>query len=120
MANRAKWPDLGIQPQNVTEHATQLIAEATALLTLDRGRRQKLPDALFEAFLNSTVAYAKEARDQPSSHEIRTHARSCDLSSFVPPRDTYPLLLVPEPLSQRRHSMIEIAVMCLLFSSDNF
>jgi hypothetical protein len=70
MANRAKWPDLGIQPQNVTEHATQLIAEATALLALDRGRRQKLPDALFEAFLNSTVAYAKKARDQPSSHEI--------------------------------------------------
>jgi hypothetical protein len=36
MANRARWPQLGVEPQKLHEHATQLIAEATALLALDR------------------------------------------------------------------------------------
>ncbi|OJD21820.1 hypothetical protein ACJ73_06836 [Blastomyces percursus] len=45
MANKA------MQPQNY-ERATQLIAEATALLAL-KGQRQKLPDQSLESFLNS-------------------------------------------------------------------
>lgn len=48
----------------------KLLAEATALLALDRGQRQKLPDQLFESFLNSIQAYATKTREQPSSHEI--------------------------------------------------
>ncbi|EDN04466.1 predicted protein [Histoplasma mississippiense (nom. inval.)] len=70
MANKAKWPQLGVQPQNLHEHATQLIAEATALLTLEKGQRQKLPDQSLESFLNSVQAYAKKSRAAPSSHEI--------------------------------------------------
>lgn len=70
MANRAKWPQLGVQPQNLNEHATQLIAEATALLALEKGQRQKLPDQIFESFINSVLTYARKTREQPSSHEI--------------------------------------------------
>ncbi|EDN02399.1 predicted protein [Histoplasma mississippiense (nom. inval.)] len=70
LTNKAKWPQLGVQPQNLHEHATQLIAEATALLALDKGQRQKLPDRSLESFLNSVQAYAKKSRAAPSSHEI--------------------------------------------------
>ncbi|OJD10029.1 hypothetical protein AJ78_08791 [Emergomyces pasteurianus Ep9510] len=70
MANKAKWPQLGLQPQNLHEHATQLIAEATALLALEKEQRQKLPDQSLESFLNSVQAYAKKSRAAPSSHEI--------------------------------------------------
>lgn len=70
MANRAQWPQLGVQPQNLNEHATQLIAEATALLALDRGQRPKLPDRPSESFINSVQTYARKTREQPSSHEI--------------------------------------------------
>ncbi len=70
MANRAQWPQLGVQPQNLNEHATQLIAEAIALLALDGGQRPKLPDRLFESFINSVQTYARKTREQPSSHEI--------------------------------------------------
>jgi hypothetical protein len=70
MANRARWPQLGVQPQNLHEQATQLIAEATALLALDRGQHQKLPDQLFESFVNSIKTYAEKTREQPSPHNI--------------------------------------------------
>jgi hypothetical protein len=70
MANRARWPQLGIQPQNLHEHATQLIIEAIALLALDRGQRQKLLNQLFESFVNSVKTYAKKTKEQPSSHDI--------------------------------------------------
>ena len=70
MANRAQWPQLGVQPQNLNEHATQLIAEAIALLALDRGQRPKLPDRLFESFINSVQTYARKTREQPSSYKI--------------------------------------------------
>ncbi|OJD24283.1 hypothetical protein ACJ73_04356 [Blastomyces percursus] len=70
MANKAKWPQLGVQPQNLHEHAIQLIAEAAALQALDKGHRQKLPDQLFESFLSSVQTYAKKTREAPSSHEI--------------------------------------------------
>jgi hypothetical protein len=70
MANRVKWPTLGIQPPNIIEHATQLIADATALQALDRAQRQKLPDQLFESFINSVKTYATKAREQPSSQQI--------------------------------------------------
>jgi hypothetical protein len=61
---------LGVQPQNLHEHATQLIAEATALRTLEKGQRQKLPDQLFESFLNSIETFARKTRDASSPHEI--------------------------------------------------
>ncbi|OJD20671.1 hypothetical protein ACJ73_07995 [Blastomyces percursus] len=63
MANKAKWPQLGLQPQNLHEHATRLIPEATALLALEKRQRQKLPDQSLslESFLNNAA---------PSSHEI--------------------------------------------------
>jgi hypothetical protein len=51
IANRARWPKLGIQPQNLHEHETRLIAEATVLLALNTGQRQKLPDQIFESFV---------------------------------------------------------------------
>ena len=37
MATRAQWPRLGVQPQDLNEHATQVIAEATDLLILEKG-----------------------------------------------------------------------------------
>ncbi|KAL7649262.1 hypothetical protein ACMYSQ_012373 [Aspergillus niger] len=49
------WPVLGIQPLNHLEHATQIIAEATALLELDSTKRAKLPATSLEAFLNSPI-----------------------------------------------------------------
>jgi len=61
---------IGLQPPNLHEHATQLIAEAAALLSLDRGRRQKLPDQLFEAFIKSVQTYATKTREQPTSNQI--------------------------------------------------
>ena len=70
MANKAQWPQLGVQPQNLNEYITQLIAEATALLALDRGQRPKLLDRLFESFINSVQTYTRKPRKQPSSHKI--------------------------------------------------
>jgi hypothetical protein len=61
---------LGIQPLNHLEHATEIIAEATALLELDNNKRSKLPAQPFEAFLNSVISFARKARDQPSGQEI--------------------------------------------------
>jgi hypothetical protein len=43
MVGGTNWPVLGIQPLNRLEHATQIIAEATALLELDKTKRAKLP-----------------------------------------------------------------------------
>jgi hypothetical protein len=40
------------------------------LLALDRGQRQKLPDQLFESFVNSIKTYAEKTREQPSPHDI--------------------------------------------------
>ena len=53
VANRARWPRWGCQPQNLNEHATWLTAKATALLALVRGKRPKLPDQRFGSFINS-------------------------------------------------------------------
>ncbi|KAL2836692.1 hypothetical protein BJX68DRAFT_250455 [Aspergillus pseudodeflectus] len=64
------WPVLGIQPLNHLEHATQIIAEATALLELDSTKRAKLPAQSLEAFLNSVITLAKKTREQPSGQEI--------------------------------------------------
>lgn len=66
----ASWPELGVQPQDAHKHATQLIAEATALLALDNEQRQKLPDHFLEAFIKSTLIYAERSRNQPPPHEI--------------------------------------------------
>jgi len=60
---------IGLQPPNLHKHAIQLIAEATALLTLDSGRRQKLSDQLFEAFIKSVQTYATKAREQSTSNQ---------------------------------------------------
>lgn len=64
------WPVLGIQPLNHIEHATQIIAEATALLELDSTKRAKLPAPSLDAFLNSVINLAKKTREQPSGQEI--------------------------------------------------
>jgi hypothetical protein len=61
---------LGIQPLNLLEHATQIIAEATALLELNSTKRAKLPAQSLEAFLNSVITLAKKTREQPSAQEI--------------------------------------------------
>lgn len=66
-ANRAKWPQFGLQP---SKHATQLTAEAAALLALEKGQRPKLPDELFESFINSVQDYARRPGRKPSSQEI--------------------------------------------------
>ena len=70
MVSGAVWPVLGIQPPNHLEHATQIIAEATALLELDNTKRAKLPPQSLEAFLNSVITLAKKTREQPSAQEI--------------------------------------------------
>lgn len=70
MVGGAVWPVLGIQPLNHLEHATQIIAEATALLELDSTKRAKLPAPSLEAFLNSVITLAKKTREQPSAQEI--------------------------------------------------
>jgi hypothetical protein len=70
MVGGTNWPVLGIQPLNHLEHATQIIAEATALLELDKTKRAKLPAQSLEAFLNSVITLAKKTREQPSAHEI--------------------------------------------------
>ncbi|PGG95326.1 hypothetical protein AJ79_10120 [Helicocarpus griseus UAMH5409] len=72
MVGGTVWPVLGIQPPNYNEHATQLIAEATALLELDSSKRGKLRAQTFDAFLNSIVTFAKRSREQPSTREILT------------------------------------------------
>jgi hypothetical protein len=61
---------LGIQPLNHLEHATQIIAEATALLELNSTKRAKLPAQSLEAFLKSVITLAKKTREQPSAQEI--------------------------------------------------
>ncbi|KAI3056824.1 hypothetical protein CBS147353_11131 [Aspergillus niger] len=70
MVGGTTWPVLGIQPLNHLEHATQIIAEATALLELDNTKRAKLPAQSLEAFLNSVITLAKKTREQPSAQEI--------------------------------------------------
>jgi len=90
MANRAKWPQLGVQPQNLNEHATQLIAEASALLALDKGQRPKLPDQLFESFISSVQTYARKTREQPSSHEILDKLDQIHSLTKTPPPKTSP------------------------------
>jgi hypothetical protein len=64
------WPVLEFQPLNHLEHATQNIAEATALLELDSTKRAKLPAPSLNAFLNNVVSLAKEIGEQPSGQEI--------------------------------------------------
>jgi hypothetical protein len=49
---------LGIQPLNHLEHATQIVAEATALLELDNTKRAKLSAQSLEAFLNSVITFS--------------------------------------------------------------
>lgn len=61
---------LGIQPLNHVEHATQIIAEATALLELDNNKRVKIPTQSLDSFLNSILTFAKKTREQPSAQEI--------------------------------------------------
>jgi hypothetical protein len=56
------WPALEIQPLNYLEHATQNIAEATALLELDSTKRAKLPAPSLDAFFNNVINLAKENR----------------------------------------------------------
>src|SRR4051794_31178218 len=70
MVSGSGWPVLGIQPPNHLEHATQIIAEATALLELDNNKRNKLPVQSLDAFLNSIISFAKKTREQPSGQEI--------------------------------------------------
>ncbi|GFG00823.1 hypothetical protein IFM53868_10863 [Aspergillus udagawae] len=70
MVSGTTWPVLGIQPLNLLEHATQIIAEATALLELNSTKRAKLPAQSLEAFLNSVITLAKKTREQPSAQEI--------------------------------------------------
>ncbi|RJE17290.1 hypothetical protein PHISCL_10373, partial [Aspergillus sclerotialis] len=70
MVNGSPWPVLGIQPLNHLEHATQIIAEATALLELDNNKRVKIPAQSLDSFLNSILSFAKKTREQPSSQEI--------------------------------------------------
>jgi hypothetical protein len=62
MVGGTTWLVLGIQPLNHLEHATQIIAEATALLKLDNAKRAKLPAQSLEAFLNSVITSAKKTR----------------------------------------------------------
>jgi hypothetical protein len=62
--------DSAIQPLNHLEHATQIIAEATALLELNNTKRAKLPAQSLEAFLNSVITLAKKPREQPSAQKI--------------------------------------------------
>ncbi|KAL3251842.1 hypothetical protein ABHI18_010432 [Aspergillus niger] len=70
MVGGTTWPVLGIQPLNHLEHATQIIAEATALLELDNTKRAKLPAQSLEAFVNSVITLAKKTREQPSAQRI--------------------------------------------------
>ncbi|PGG97890.1 hypothetical protein AJ79_09062 [Helicocarpus griseus UAMH5409] len=72
MVGGTVWPVLGIQPPNYNEHATQLIAEATALLELDSSKCGKLSAQTFDVFLNSIVAFAKRSQEQPFTREILT------------------------------------------------
>jgi len=85
MVSRAVWPVLGIQPLNHLEHATQIIAKATALLELDSTKRAKLPSQFLEAFLNSMITLAKKTREQPSAQEILGK-----LNSLQPMRGHHP------------------------------
>ncbi|GAT19406.1 hypothetical protein RIB2604_00500100 [Aspergillus luchuensis] len=55
---------------NRLEYATQIIAEATALLEFDSTKRAKLPAPSLEAFFNSVITLAKKTREQPSGQEI--------------------------------------------------
>jgi len=77
------------QAQNVTEHATQLITEATALFALDRGHCQRLPDALCEAFVNSTNAMNPQCLSLtnmfPSTNGLIPGCRKGKCSIFVYP-----------------------------------
>lgn len=77
MVGGTNWPVLGIQPMNHLEHATQIIAEATALLELDNTKRTKLPAQSLEAFLNSVITLAKKTREQPSAQEIPETGARC-------------------------------------------
>lgn len=61
---------VGDPAPNHREHATQIIAEATALLELDNAKHVKLPAQSLEAFLNSMITLAKRTRGQPSGQEI--------------------------------------------------
>lgn len=58
-------PVLGIQPLNHLEHATQIIAEATALLELDSTKRAKLLTPSLGAVLKSVVTLGKPASSHP-------------------------------------------------------
>ncbi|KAG2419148.1 hypothetical protein HFD88_002253 [Aspergillus terreus] len=64
------WPVLRIRPLNPLEHATQIIAEATALLELDSTKRAKLPAPSLDAFLHRVITLAKKPREQPAGREI--------------------------------------------------
>jgi hypothetical protein len=56
------------------------IAEATALLTLDKAQGQRLPDQLLETFLNSVLTFSK-TQEQPPSHDILRETRTRSISS---------------------------------------
>jgi hypothetical protein len=74
------WPALRIQPLSWLEHATQILAEATALLDLDNTKRARAPAQSLEAFLNSVITLAKKTPEQPLAQEILGKVTSCSLS----------------------------------------
>ncbi|KAB8228992.1 uncharacterized protein BDW43DRAFT_322423 [Aspergillus alliaceus] len=54
------WPVLGIQLLNHFEHATKIIADATALLELGNTKRAKLSAQSLKASQNSVIILAKK------------------------------------------------------------
>lgn len=54
------WPVSGLQPLNHVKHGTRIIAEAMALLEIDKKKRQKIPSQIFESFIGCIITFVKK------------------------------------------------------------
>jgi len=74
------WPKLGIIPNSLYEHATQIIADSNKLIgddatTTERSRKM-IPLQVLLPYVRSCLEFANKAREQPSMKEMMAALRA--------------------------------------------
>src|SRR2546429_2358608 len=73
MGNGNKLPQVGRQPHNEEDHATQLLADIAVLQELRTTRKdQSLLWTLVSQFMESVGGYVQKSREKPSIKELQT------------------------------------------------
>ncbi|KAI9851871.1 MAG: hypothetical protein M1824_002466 [Vezdaea acicularis] len=106
----AKWPSVGVQPQNMYDHATQLIADVEALeigINAEQGKpRKQIPAESILPFLRSCKKPAEKAKDQPSLKDFSAQLEASfrDVKSIKDDIKVVKNTVTNTPLPQRQGS----------------